>query len=40
MPQKKFEGSFSYIAPTLLNKVLLNLNLSFNQFKMKIRPIN
>lgn len=33
----KFEGSFSYLAPYLLNKVISHLDLSLNQFKVNVR---
>jgi hypothetical protein len=36
---KKFEGSFSYMAPTILNKFLEYLNLPEGQFRTKIEKL-
>ena len=33
----KYEGSFSYLAPVLLNKILDHLDLSFNLFKKNVQ---
>lgn len=36
---RKYEGSFSYVAPSLLNKVLMEINLPYPQFVRHVKAL-